>query len=233
MIYILLFIVGCCLGSFAYCFSADWVNQQIRWTRRSSCDHCQRTLGILDLIPIVSQLTTAFRCRYCKESTSYFYSIVEFLSGCLLIWAYWIFPTMPFWFTLVFTLITLLIIFCDIHSLYVPDILQVGLFLLLVIYVYSGNLLVLSQFYLLLSTLIALMLITLIRPGSLGGADIKALSILALGIPLSLFPLFILLTSLFALVFIIGRFLVTNSYQEPIPFLPFILLSFYCVLSII
>lgn len=232
MIYILLFVVGCCLGSFAYCFSSDWVNQRIQWTRRSSCDHCQSTLGIIDLIPIVSQLATFFRCRYCKERTSFFYTIVECLSGCLLIWTFYIFTSLPLWFKLTFTLVTLLIVFCDIHSLYVPDVLQVLLLLLLVVYVYSSNLLVLSQFYLLLSTLTALLLIALLRPGSLGGADIKALSILSLGIPLSLFPLFLLLASLFALLFILGRFLVTNSYQEPIPFLPFIMLSFYCVLSI-
>ena len=61
MIYIIQFIIGSCLGSFTYCFAFDWVHQQIRLTRRSTCDHCSTTLKAFVLVPIVSKEVILFK----------------------------------------------------------------------------------------------------------------------------------------------------------------------------
>jgi leader peptidase (prepilin peptidase)/N-methyltransferase len=55
--------------------------------RRSACDHCGRSLGPLDLVPIVSWLALRGRCRQCGAQVSPLSTIIEL--GCMLaaIWA--------------------------------------------------------------------------------------------------------------------------------------------------
>lgn len=56
-------------------------NQQS--TIRSCCPHCRATLRWFELIPIVSFLIQAGRCRSCKKPISWQYPIVEGLTGGL------------------------------------------------------------------------------------------------------------------------------------------------------
>jgi leader peptidase (prepilin peptidase)/N-methyltransferase len=44
---------------------------------RSSCDHCGHRLGFRDLIPVVSWLISAGRCRYCGRMLGGFYPAIE------------------------------------------------------------------------------------------------------------------------------------------------------------
>lgn len=231
MIYIVSFILGSCLGSFAYCFAHDWVNQQINLSRRSSCDHCSTTLIAIDLIPIISQILASFRCRYCNYPTSPFYIIVEFASGIFMVWSTFILVEYPFYFVVVFTLIALLMIFCDVHAMIIPDLLQGSLLLVSFYILFMSHLNIWNQSLLAFTTFIALFLFNILRPGSIGGADIKTFTILSLCIPIPLFPLFLLICSSSALLFIILRYVFSKKVISPLPFFPFIFFGFYCVLS--
>ncbi len=50
---------------------------------RSYCVHCRKTLRWIDLIPVVSFLLLAGRCRYCKKRISLQYPLVEIATGIL------------------------------------------------------------------------------------------------------------------------------------------------------
>ena len=58
---------------------------------RSHCPHCQKTLGFWELIPVVSFLVQAGRCRSCRKLISWQYPLVELATGIvftLIIWQY-------------------------------------------------------------------------------------------------------------------------------------------------
>jgi leader peptidase (prepilin peptidase) / N-methyltransferase len=44
---------------------------------RSRCDHCGATLGLMDLVPILSWAQTGGRCRHCGARLAWFYPAIE------------------------------------------------------------------------------------------------------------------------------------------------------------
>lgn len=49
----------------------------------SHCTNCKHTLGVLDLIPVISYMGLRGKCRYCKTKVSKQYIIIELLNGVL------------------------------------------------------------------------------------------------------------------------------------------------------
>ena len=87
MINFYFFTVGACIASFlGLVIDRFPENSIIR--PRSHCDQCQQTLGVLDLIPILSQCLFRFRCRYCQSSLPYWYALFEAWSGLLFLLCY-------------------------------------------------------------------------------------------------------------------------------------------------
>lgn len=64
---------------------------------RSRCRHCGRRLGVADLLPLVSWLALAGRCRHCRAPVGWLYPGLE--AGALLIaaWAVLIVPEPWLW----------------------------------------------------------------------------------------------------------------------------------------
>lgn len=58
---------GLVLGSFIDCAVSRWAAGEKMFAGRSHCVSCGHTLGVLDLIPVVSWLVRRGRCRYCGE----------------------------------------------------------------------------------------------------------------------------------------------------------------------
>ena len=87
MINFYFFTVGACMASFLglviYRFPESSIIRP-----RSHCDQCQQTLGVLDLIPILSQCLFRFCCRYCQSSLPYWYALFEAWSGLLFLLCY-------------------------------------------------------------------------------------------------------------------------------------------------
>lgn len=87
MINFYFFTVGACIASFlGLVIDRFPENSIIR--PRSHCDQCQQTLGVLDLIPILSQCFFRFRCRYCQSGLPYWYALFEAWSGLLFLLCY-------------------------------------------------------------------------------------------------------------------------------------------------
>lgn len=77
MIYAILFILGCCIGSFVnVIFSRkDW------YKGRSRCDGCGYVLRWYDLIPVISYLLLGGKCRKCKTKIENSHLVSELMMG--------------------------------------------------------------------------------------------------------------------------------------------------------
>ena len=76
-------ILGACMGSFLNCMSWRIVHNEPISKGRSHCDVCGHTLGIGDLIPVVSYIARRGRCRYCGAKLSIVHVIAEAVSAVL------------------------------------------------------------------------------------------------------------------------------------------------------
>ncbi len=87
LILLLIFIFGSAVGSFLN-VAILRLPEGKALTGRSACANCHQTLGIFDLIPILSFLMLGGKCRYCGKKISFRYLIIELISGLLFVWAY-------------------------------------------------------------------------------------------------------------------------------------------------
>lgn len=82
MIHFYFFLVGSILASFLGLVIDRFPEQSIIFPA-SHCDSCQTRLKSLDLIPIISQVISNFRCRYCKVRYPFWYAFFELCLGLL------------------------------------------------------------------------------------------------------------------------------------------------------
>ena len=82
MIHLYFFLVGAIIASFLGLVIDRFPEQSIVFPA-SHCDSCQTRLKSLDLIPIISQVISNFRCRYCKVRYPVWYALFEFGLGLL------------------------------------------------------------------------------------------------------------------------------------------------------
>ena len=76
--YIVCFILGACLGSFANVCILRWLEEK-SITGRSKCPTCKNTIQWYDLFPILSWFLLKGKCRYCKNKIRPRYLILEIL----------------------------------------------------------------------------------------------------------------------------------------------------------
>lgn len=76
-------LLGACMGSFLNCMAWRIVHNEPVSGGRSHCDVCNHTLGIADLIPIISYTVHRGRCRYCGAKLSKIHLIAEIISAML------------------------------------------------------------------------------------------------------------------------------------------------------
>ncbi len=85
------FVIFACIGSFiGVCYDRIPKGEKI-WKGRSHCDVCGRTLGVFELIPLISFLCLRGRCRKCKGKISITSTLIELSTaviGTLMVIAY-------------------------------------------------------------------------------------------------------------------------------------------------
>ncbi|MBG9983024.1 prepilin peptidase [Aerococcaceae bacterium DSM 111020] len=214
------FIFGTIFGSASYCFFSNKSNFNHFLYQRSTCDHCKHTLQWNDLIPIFSYCFCLGRCKYCHSPIGYKYLFLELLMGCIFLYALPHLFSDYFYFFPSFIIICLMIV-SDIHNFYVSDKLQILLFGTFFFYVLvSGHTI---HFLSSILILIILLSLQLLLPGSLGGADIKFMTIICLLLPLVQIPLFIFISSL------LGLFSILLLRIKILPFIPYLAISFFII----
>ena len=93
MIHLYFFLVGAILASFLGLVIDRFPEQSIIFPA-SHCESCQTRLRPLDLIPIISQVISNFRCRYCKVRYPFWYAFFELCLGLLFLTFSWGFLTL-------------------------------------------------------------------------------------------------------------------------------------------
>jgi len=211
---------------------------------RSQCVHCHHKLAWYDLIPIISWLILAAKCRYCKKPISAQYPLVELANGLLWLVSFWVlsptnlieFIIVVIW--LVAASVMLALAVYDIRWMELPDRL-VATFGILAFLVTIFNLAIGDQsLYEYINPLLGLIFIAglfyflfQISDGKwIGGGDVKlAVGMgLLLGLQGSVMALFIasLLGSIFGLSAIA---IFKRDRKQLIPFGPFLLIATFLV----
>lgn len=160
--YPIVFIFGAAIGSF---LNVVILRSIKGWglSGRSQCPHCNHTLGVPDLFPILSFTILGGKCRHCGAPISVQYPIVEFTAGLLCMIT---FPNVLL-FSILCVLLVLFVI--DLKTFLLPDFFIV---LLGVLVVLQGNVSFHGMF-IGAGFLLALWIIT--RGKGIGFGDVKLL----------------------------------------------------------
>ena len=129
LIYFFLFILGASVGSFLNVL-IDRLPQEKSINGRSICDHCHHQLAWYDLIPIVSFFLLGGKCRYCNKKISWYYPLVEFLTGASFVFIF--LKDGPFFERSVLLMIIsclIVIFFSDLKYQIIPDSIQIAFFI--------------------------------------------------------------------------------------------------------
>lgn len=119
---IVCFIFGTVLGSFYNVVGYRIPKKQSLIYPASHCTICNHQLGASELVPIFSYLFQRGKCKHCGAKISAFYPIFEFTTGCLFALSYYVYGFgIPFWISITFISMLLIIIISDYQTMIIPD----------------------------------------------------------------------------------------------------------------
>ncbi|MDH7475842.1 MAG: prepilin peptidase [Microgenomates group bacterium] len=129
-----LFVLGVSMGSFLGVL-VDRLPQGQSILGRSHCDFCKKKIPWYDLLPLLSFINLGGKCRYCQKKISYFYFLIELITGVFFVLVFFLpdlqdniisFRTL-FWLGIISCLIV--IFFSDLKYQIIPDSIQISLFI--------------------------------------------------------------------------------------------------------
>lgn len=113
-------LIGLALGSFIATLVLRWP-QGRSVLGRSQCDACRRPLGLRDLVPLLSVLSSRGRCRQCGSSIDPFHSRVELGSAAIGALALGLMPGIAGWVWALFGWLLLPLALLDARHFWLPD----------------------------------------------------------------------------------------------------------------
>mgnify|MGYP001082451489 CR=1 FL=1 len=125
-LYIFLFILGLCVGSFLNVL-IDRLPKGESILGRSYCPYCKKKLEWYELVPLFSFIFLKGKCRACKRSISWQYPFIELTSGLLFTFTYYLlivnnqWSPVNFLFYLFFTSLLIVIFTTDLKYYIVSD----------------------------------------------------------------------------------------------------------------
>ena len=242
----LVFIFGLLLGSFYNVVGYRIPNNMSIVKPGSFCPKCKHELKWYELIPVFSFIIQGGKCRKCKCKISFFYPIIELLTGISFLLSYLIFGfSAEFAIAILTASFLVIVIVSDFNYLVIPD--EVTLFFsilsIVLQFIFFGFDMVLSSLvygFLLFGLMYFIMLFgsTLMKEEALGGGDVKIMffvgTILSVVNPIVVtdFSTYALLINTFFEIFvascIAAPFALLNflsKKERVVPFGPFILLA--------
>lgn len=85
LLLIFVFFFGTCVGSFLGVITDRLPRGESIAKGRSHCESCKKTLQFFDLIPLFSFLFLHGKCRYCQNKLSFYYPLIELVTGILFV----------------------------------------------------------------------------------------------------------------------------------------------------
>lgn len=248
MMYLIIFILGSCLGSFINVviirlpkmldYSAKKEAYAILGIKKelispgnlltpSACPNCHEALKPWHNIPIISYLWLKGKCRFCNGKISLQYPIIEFLSGLLCVFTYWYFGIT--WIALALSVLWLSLLalsMIDIKYFVLPDHITLPLLWLGLLF-NSFNILT-SLYYALWGAVVgyltlwisywAFKLIT--KKEGFGYGDFKLLAVLGAFFGIESLLFIIIASTAIGLLFAAALYIITRQKQVVIPFGP-------------
>jgi leader peptidase (prepilin peptidase)/N-methyltransferase len=121
----LVFVCGCCLGSFFNVVIYRLPNSQSIVKPASRCPSCRTPIAFYDNIPLLSYVLLRGKCRHCGARISLRYPLVEALTGTLLLLLFrhygW---GLAFLIYSVFVCLLVVVCFIDLDTFLIPDVLS-------------------------------------------------------------------------------------------------------------
>lgn len=222
MIAILLFFLGALVSSFGLLL-AERLPEKKTIFGKSACPHCQHSLRLLDVFPLLGYLVNLGKCHYCKHPISIRYLLSELLGGVVFTLSYCFYGfTWEFFILLVVFTVLFIETGADILHFQVIDwVWAIGLIPLLIIRIINGDFL---TYLLSASVMFSLLFLLaffgwkLFKKEALGGGDVKLYFFIGfvLTIGEGLLSLFLAAFSgfIYALIF--------RRKDQPLPLVPFI-----------
>lgn len=238
-------VLGLVFGSFSSAI-AYRIPKSLPWftvtgeNKRSFCPSCRTRLGIADLVPVFSWLTSRGKCRHCGNSISIKYPVMElvclvaavavYLSKGLTVEAFIIASLIPFLSAMAFI---------DFDEMILPDQLMIisglitcGLSVWRSHEAENINLLwehlAAAAIFAFSLWLIGLLVSKLLKKEALGFGDVKLFFVAGLGLGFKLLPEFMMLSGIIGIV--IGLVWKKVRKEDVFPFGPAIIISFYIML---
>lgn len=87
-----LFIVGLAFGSFVLAMVDRMISKRDWVKGRSECESCKKQLKPVDLVPLISWLSTKGKCRYCGVKLSFGYPLTELFVGVIFAASFYFWP---------------------------------------------------------------------------------------------------------------------------------------------
>ncbi|RPA60887.1 prepilin peptidase [Aerococcus agrisoli] len=232
--YTILGLLFACLASFFMVVGARTVQNQSFIMGRSHCDHCQRPIPPLALIPILGYLLSNGRCQSCQHSIPIKYPICEAYFAIFSLILFMTFSLSESVFYIIYFAILTIMAASDWSDQWIPDRFQV-LLLLFVIGQFSlnpsGRILTHSLFA--VGICLLFILLNFRFTNGIGGGDIKTITILALALgPYQTAWLLFVATS-----FILCHIIIDKYRGRPLakgfPFLPYIFFAYPLIFYIL
>lgn len=119
--------LGAIIGSFLGAAVMRWPRGESVMRGRSRCDSCGRTLGVVDLIPLLAALIRRGKCRQCGARIDPVHMVME--AGCAAIGgiAFWLAPPLAALLTAVAGWMLLALAVLDARHFWLPDALTLPL----------------------------------------------------------------------------------------------------------
>ncbi len=231
------FLFGLCVGSFINVCIYRIPDRKSIVTPPSGCTSCGKKIKFYDNIPVLSYLILRGRCRYCNESISIMYPLVEIVTGLLSMALLIRFNIFNHQFSLyfifmIFASALLCISFIDLRHQIIPDVISLpGILLGFVISFFSSHVTWLQSLTGILVGggilyLIALLFEFLMNKEGMGGGDIKLLAMIGAWLGWKAIPFVVLVSSLTGLLLGGASLLISKKgIRSRIPFGPFLSLS--------
>jgi len=233
MLTIVSIIFGAMIGSFLNVCIFRLPKEESIVTPGSHCPHCQKPIKFSDNVPLVSYILLNGRCRYCKESVSIQYPLVEGITALVSLILFVRFgPTLSYLFYFSFIAALIVISIIDLYHQIIPDVISlpgigVGLLASLAIpqinFIDSliGALLGGGSLF-----IVATLYQWLFKREGMGGGDVKLLAMIGAFLGWKAVILTILLGSLLGSISgIIVMVLRGKDFKYAIPFGPFLSLG--------
>lgn len=235
IIAIYIFIIGTIMGSFFNVVAHRLSNNESIIKPGSHCESCQHLLKWYELIPIISFLIQGGRCRQCHTKLSWWYPLIEIITGLFYLFSYLYFGLSPdFFISLVISSVLVITCITDFNYLIILDEpLVIGSILIILITLITSGLV--DTLIAILSGLLLFFFMLLVKilgdkafkRESLGGGDIKLSFFIGLSLGYKLAFVNLVLASILTLP--IAFYYLVKYKDREVPFGPFLIISNFII----